>query len=302
MHLRLLLIASIRRLLGSPEAVYLKDVLRHNQGHILEDDVHRLTLRGLLDTTKNFQVLWPELIASEDPADLYRAVDACLLRFGALASGRHEAGELDCDDFVEVHSTGLRHVNNACVRTFTGFFYVAYCHVHLAACCLDLPPGEPLEFELHSHLVTTALDDYYALSMYYDATMASIMQYRHEFTGMFHSVSQVMYYNNPSYARRPQRSQDDILSGNYPDSTLPVVRQLYPDVALLQEDDPLPANFSIPGSTDEYDPAGPLPAAPSDWAWIVVPGCVYLACATGLLFHCPNIIPLLNLVHRHVSS
>lgn len=302
MHLRFLLIARARwRLHDAPRGASLSSLLDSDCVHLFPEPIEAFTLRQLIDVTQNLQTEWAVLMQNEDPDRLCETLDELMLQFGWFASRMHDPDVLDCPDMVEERPGGRRFLSKTAVRTFSAFFYVTYRHVHLASTCIELAEGEPLEFELHSHLITASLDEFYRLSMYYDMRVGSILQYRHEFTGMFHSITQVMYWNNPCYERRRQLPQADILRGEQAESILPLVTQLYPDVRVLLEDDPLPRGFPAPGSATEWDAATPMPRGNEDWIWIVLPGRVYLACSTGHVFYCRNMIPTLNLLHRSLG-
>lgn len=301
MHLLFLLIARARAVLCPTPRHKIGALLQTPSAELLPKLVSELSLRELSDTVQNMQSLWGTLIEEEDPADLFRALDACMTRFGALARGVHPETVLDCEDMVEEDGTRGRWLSNACIRTFSAFFFVAYRHAHLAAACFELGPAESLTFEVHSHLVTASLDDFYRQSMYFDMPMAAILQYRHEFTGMFHSVTQVMYYNNPAYARRKQKGVDGVVSAESPEYMLPVMQQIHPNVPVLYEDDPLPPAFAVPGSADLWDPDEQLPSDPASWAWIFLPGRLYLACRTGHLFRSTHPAALCNLLDERVK-
>lgn len=301
MHLLFLLIARLRLRTGCTSDVKLGDCITNKQVVLYDKSISTHTLRELFDTVNNLQSLWRGLIATEDTESLYTAVDACVVRFGFLADTLHSPQTLDHSDMVDVVQNTYHRVSNMCIRRFSGFFYVAYRHLHLASCCIELDyEQESFNMELHSHLVSASLDDFYKLSMYYDTTMASILQYRHEFTGMFHSISQVMFYNNSTYVRRKQLTHDCLLMGDTPDHSLPLIQQLYPDIRTLYEDDPFPEAFGTQGTQSELSDDTVLPSQSKDWVWIVVPGRVYLACSSGHLFFCANIIPMVNMLCKYV--
>ena len=297
MHLLFLLLARARALLAPPPAAARLGVLLSSPtAELVPVPVAALSLRQLLDAVQNLQATWGALVAGEDAECLQDALDVCMARFGVLATGLHAAAVLDCDDFVEVAPDHRRSLTAAAVRRFSAFFFVAYRHAHLAGAAIALDADEPLAMQVHSHLVTASLDDFYRCAMYWDLLPASVLQYRHEFTGMFHSVSQVMYYNNPSYARRRQVGVDAIAAGSAPEHMLPIMMQAYPEVVVVHEDDPLPPGFAVPGSLSEWDPVVPLSAAPRDWAWLFLPGRLYLCTRAGHLFWAPRAAPLCNVL------
>jgi hypothetical protein len=299
MHLLFLLLARARAALApAPPGARLRGLLASPQAELVPAPVAALSLRALLDAVQNLQAQWGALVGAEDPGALHAALDACMARFGALATGRHAAGVLDAEDLVEVARDGRRALSAAAVRRFAAFFFVAYRHAHLAGAAIELDAAEPLALDVHSHLLAASLDDFYRCSMYWDMLPASVLQYRHEFTGMFHSMSQVMYYNNPTYARRRQAAADAIAAETPPEHVLPIMMQVHPEVRVLHEDDALPDGFAPPGALPEWDPAAPLPAAPRDWAWLFLPGRLYLCTRAGHLFWAARAAPLCNLLGR----
>eukprot|EP00961_Rhodomonas_salina_P141499 1905332-Rhodomonas_salina.1 len=77
-HLVFLLLARLRWHLAGASEIRLGDVLHLDQARVFEGPVKDLSLRQLLDTVQNFQAVWREIIAGEDPVDVYRALDACM--------------------------------------------------------------------------------------------------------------------------------------------------------------------------------------------------------------------------------
>jgi len=292
-HLQMLLVARARWRLaaGVPAGAQLGDMLPSRRASLLPGPVAQMTLRALLDALRCLQIEWAALVCAEPSESLYTALDVCLLRFGALADRAGDADTLDCEDMVEALTGSQRRLSTTCVRALTAFFYVAYRHAHLAGAAVELPAAPPA-FELHPHHIAASLDDFYRLSMHYDLLPASVLQYRHEFAGMFHSVTQVMYWNNPSYVRRKQLALSELCSGTFAEHTLPLLLQLFPSVRVLFEDEPWPAGWAVPGGAPEDCALPPV----AQWAWLVLPGRVYLASASGHLFRGASVVPLGNVL------
>lgn len=337
MHLLALVIARMRALCQHPPGgaqMTIAGTLKEPRACITSEVVSKLSLRMLNDTCSNLQMLWRELMESESLDTLYLAVDACFHRFGVLALRPRSAVELDDLELVDIlkadvctgavchggggarvtqgghasevgdssagHSEPLRVINMVCLRNLTAFFFSVYRHLHLASECFMLDPSEPCRTVFESHLVSASLDEFYAMSMYFDCTVAGIQQYRQNFQGMFHSISQVIYYQNPQYVRRKQISLEEIQTGKVPISTLPLFLQLHADAVMKREDDMLPRGFAVPGSAEPEDVSGvklrSTHAAERDWIWFVVPGRVYLVARCGAVFYSENLSPLCNVV------
>lgn len=302
MHLLFLIIARLRHFVKPDADLFIGEYLRTQSSFLYCKRVSLFTLRELLDTVQNFQHVWRDIVSTNSAENIVKVLDACFSHFGFLACKKHDESVLDCSDLVESDRFGQRFVSKACIRKFAAFFYAAYRHVHLLAASTDLDCETPvLLFDIHSHLVVASLDDFYKFAMYYDTKVAHVLQYRHEFTGMFNSISQVMYYHNPSYERRPQLPQDELVKGKQPENMLPVIQQLYPDVKLFYEDEQLPNGFKVPGSRDDFNTDSVLPKDSAGWAWIALPGRIYLATRDGFLFHSKNLIPLANLLFQNIK-
>ena len=54
------------------------------------------------------------------------------------------------------------------------------------------------------HHIVAASDDFSKLSMHWDLIPAAKLNYVHDFRGYFNCISQVIYFHNQEYERRPQ--------------------------------------------------------------------------------------------------
>jgi hypothetical protein len=69
-----------------------------------------------------------------------------------------------------------------------------------------------------------------------DCVVGTIAQYAHRFAHLFHSVSQAVYYNFPSYARQTQLPLAALQRANAPAvNVLPLLTELSPDIPVLFE-------------------------------------------------------------------
>lgn len=81
-----------------------------------------------------------------------------------------------------------------------------------------------------------SLDDFYNLSMISDLHPGAITFYSNKYPHLFHSVSQVIYYNMPSYHRQKQIPLQELQQCGAPHiNLLPLLQQLNPDIAILYE-------------------------------------------------------------------
>lgn len=97
-----------------------------------------------------------------------------------------------------------------------------------------LPPQEVVQ--VHAHHREASNETFFSHSMTSDCVVGSIAQYAHRFAHLFHSVSQTIYYNYPTYARQTQISLALLQKENArPVNLLPLLTELRPDIPVLFE-------------------------------------------------------------------
>lgn len=87
------------------------------------------------------------------------------------------------------------------------------------------------------HHREVSLDKFYEISMISDINPGMISQYKHRHQEVFHSVSQVVYYNWPSYQRHKQQSFKEIMDKRCAVNILPLIAEMFPTVPVLYEHD-----------------------------------------------------------------
>lgn len=89
---------------------------------------------------------------------------------------------------------------------------------------------------LFNHHREASLDDFYDLSMMADCPIGSILQYKHRFRYLFHSVSQVIFFHYPTYERQKQLSMDSLHESDVPGiNLLPLLMQVKTEIPVLTE-------------------------------------------------------------------
>ena len=97
-----------------------------------------------------------------------------------------------------------------------------------------VPAAESVE--LHAHHREASNETFFTHSMTSDCVVGTIAQYAHRFAHLFHSVSQAVYYNFPSYARQKQMPIDALQRTDAPAiNVLPLLTELRPDIPVLFE-------------------------------------------------------------------
>ena len=90
--------------------------------------------------------------------------------------------------------------------------------------------------ELHAHHREASNETFFTHSMTSDCVVGTIAQYAHRFAHLFHSVSQAVYYNFPSYARQKQLPMDALQRTDAAAiNLLPLLTELRPDIPVLFE-------------------------------------------------------------------
>lgn len=172
------------------------------------------TLRQLLDTVQNLQVQWNKVNVFTCPG-VQEAVDALMHRFGVLASslsspGLPSSGMEEYDDISSleneksVGSSRLR-LSKLCIRKLVSTFLIFYRHMHCWQCKQTLMDSDgPWDSGIKHHHILAASDDFNKLSMHWDLMPAARLTYAHDFRGLYNCVSQVIYFHDADYERRPQ--------------------------------------------------------------------------------------------------
>ncbi len=276
--------------------------------------VRSMSLRQLRDSVDNLQVEWFRMrLAETMQPRINDAVDALFHRFGVLASQPWPvAGEvLDDPSSIEPFREGVR-MTRICVRRFVNAFFAMYRGMivwALRQTVADAPNGFDCGIRIH-HVVASS-DDFSRISMHWDLMLAAKLNYIHDFRGYFNCISQVIYFHDPDYQRRPQDKKRiaEISSGLVPD----------PDICRrTREENPINAVHMVAPLLQLYpeievrhaDDAGDLlqRAAQGGWTWLFAGHSLYLvdpgsSPANGIrgvrILHHRHVAPLL---HAYLKS
>lgn len=189
-----------------------------------------LSLRQLRDAVEDLQVHWSEHCKAGD--GVVDAIDALWTRFGELNLTRQQA----LDDLASVDPDTPDRMSNAAIRRFTAVFCVLFRHLELEASCVHMEPLH-YDFDIQSYHRQAGLDSFYEHAMYADLPPAARIAYKQDFAGMYHSITQVVYFHYPDYARRKPISLEDIRKGTQQLHCLSVALELRPDITVCMEDE-----------------------------------------------------------------
>jgi hypothetical protein len=192
-------------------------------------EVSGFTLRQLRDACEDLQMHWDR--HSQDYDAALTAVDALLARFGQFLWAEH-----DHDDMASVDAEAPRRVGKAAMRRFTVTFLVLYRHLHLAERARLVEDARPNP-DIQSYHVQAALDTFSEHAIHVDLPPAARVVYKQDFAGLYHCVTQVVYFHFPSYARRHQLSLEEVRTGESLWQCLSVALELYPEIPVVYEDE-----------------------------------------------------------------
>jgi hypothetical protein len=101
--------------------------------------------------------------------------------------------------------------------------------------CHNVEPPQEL-VPVHAHHREASNETFFTLSITADCAVGSVVQYVHRFAHLFHSVSQTIYYNYPTYTRQTQLSLAELQHENARAvNLLQLLRELCPDIPVLFE-------------------------------------------------------------------
>ena len=268
--------------------------------------VGEMTLRELTDTVNSIQIQWRHVLYDEclregrddSFASLLSILLQSFIRFGELSMQPGTSHVLDDVSSVTVCGVGNLYIlTNGYVRRMTNVFQILIRHVELFRMCnfldedavdVNLPQTSCRE-KILEFLVEASLDKFYEMSMFSDLPPAARAVYLHEFSGMYNSISQVVYFHNQQYERQRQIEIEKIRKGDCHVNTLACLLQLYPDIQVIYEDDM--------GVLCDIDSTRAVAGNVSSWAWIVLPGCVYLRAPDNSIYHAWDIVKLIDTIY-----
>eukprot|EP00960_Hanusia_phi_P077466 768697-Hanusia_phi.AAC.5 len=236
---------------------------------ISDTPVDRMGWRELQSAIDNLQIHWREACALPGARDLCWKLFArfgCFVAYAVECEGGGDGPGCPLDIFhdrqecPEAHPGAYRLADTAMIQALDAFFSMfrylwLLSHEERAG-----DNADPSLIDLRPHHFEAATDTYHLTTMHDDIHIGALTQYRHRFAGMYNTVSQVAYFQNPVYQRRraPMSAADLAAQGRTAADALPVLQQLYPELRLYHEDADL---RSLPANA---------------WCWLHAPGRVWL--------------------------
>lgn len=230
---------------------------------ICDTAIDKMEWRALRNAIDNLQLHWGKALHRAGVSDLCWKLFS---RFGYFAAYSFTELDSEIDDVhareIDVNGQERDHrlADVVKIQVVDVFFCMFRCLWLQSRSTEVTGSAVPQGLELHGHHFEAATDTYFSETMYDDVPVGCVLQYMHRFSGMYHSISQVAYFHHPSYARRkaPTCMEDLLQPGRTAMDWIPVLQQLYPEIAVVHED----VSYG---------------ALPRDrWMWVHVPGSVFL--------------------------
>lgn len=256
--------------------------------YVCEEPVDCLNVRQLSDTLSSLRVSWVKVKAWDVPR-MYELLICLASRLGVLCM-QNLSGQLanvQDDEIYEPVDGGARiRVTRRFARQTLNLLMVLFrsLYVHRKAvppddATADCPGVQPIM----KHHVFAGLDVFPVVSMHWDLPPCSVLNYVHDFAGMYNNVSQVVYYCFPEYTKRSPMTHevcaiaDGMLGPLY---TLPSVMQMYPEVSVVHLDEML-------------DIMTPSPRH----RWLMADERIYLVSKDNIIYKHDNLVRLMHQLH-----
>ena len=192
--------------------------------------VNEFGLRQVRDQLDDLQLHWNTYVQHLDKC--HELLDALMTRFGMLCdAGPH-------DDSESIDPNGM--ISVAALRHFLAIFLILYRHVWLWNNCHEHKHEH--QVSINKYHVEASLDTFDTHSMVVQLPPAARLLYMQDFKGMYHNLSQVVYFHYPDYNAALQRPLDELQQGLSYHSLAPL-GQVCPDIPVLMEDE-MPSHTS----------------------------------------------------------
>jgi hypothetical protein len=275
MHVEGCVLARTAHLVMEVDERRVQDVVKDcKELEISEEPVDSMGWRELSCALDNLQLNWGRVSCLPGARDLCWKL---LARFGFFAAYGFYASDVIGVDVVHDREVlqyegreGHRLSDLAKVQALDAFFCL-FRYLWIMARETPVLPSvpDPEGLTLQRFHFEAATDTYHGATMHDDVHCGAILQYMHRFSGLYHSVSQAVYFHKPTYQRRraPMKLEDFEEEGRTALDWIPVLQQLYPELVLHHE----AVDFRRIYQGGDA----------SKWCWLHAPGRVWLVQGNG---------------------
>lgn len=220
-------------------------------GGIVHDiPVSKYSLRNLVDAVQFLQYEWHKKgFVLHQHARAY--LKACMRRFGLLVMTGGPRDVMDHEAFVDeipcACDTISSRISLSAIRRFLCIFLCMERHIYVSeksAPLPSIPDGEGVMTRVLPHHVFGAEDGYIDMSYHRDLMIGAKLTYLHDFSSMYHTVSQVLYFHNPDYKLPAREVRVDQINRGvdeegiplYAPNVFPPFLQMYPGLEIKYEE------------------------------------------------------------------
>ena len=155
--------------------------------------IGRMNIRQIKDTLNSIRAAWVQYKGWE----IHGITDAliCLTsQLGLLVSTAMPSNVIVDDESVEPvrGNTSLNSVTNKEQRRCINILMILFRSIHIHKICQ--PPEEGIcenICKIEKHHVLAGEDEFHSMSMHWDMPSAAMLNYTHDFAGMYNNISQV---------------------------------------------------------------------------------------------------------------
>jgi len=262
--------------------------------------VSSLSLRETLDQLECMQLHWGPVLAECGHSEALAMVRALMARLGELAQNAYPLTRQEMEEHDELlpavvlddpqHITPLPAtmdtvlplavMSHKSLRQAVCVLFALLRVHHIVSSSIGIESGgggeRAVVVALRTHHIEASQDFFDTLQQMVHLAPGQRLAYRTQFSGMYNSVSQVVYFHNPRFCRQPQLELSQLPAS--PMHMLPLVMQLLPELPLCYDDDSV-----LPGLTS---------SAPPKWAWLASCGRFFLLDNGGRMLWAPELAPL----------
>ena len=187
-------------------------------------NVAEFTLKHVRDQLDDLQLHWGVYVL--DIEGCHELLDALMTQFGRLCEQPKH------DDSESVEPDGS--ISVSALRHFLSIFLVLYRHLWLWSKSHEYKVDTTVMLNKYHVEASTEMFDTH--SMIAQLPPAARLLYMQDFKGMYHNLSQVVYFHFPDYDAPLQLPIEDLQRGETYHALAPLY-QLYPDIPVLMEDE-----------------------------------------------------------------
>lgn len=190
-------------------------------------NIQDMTLRQVRDQLDDLQLHWNKYVM--ELTKCHTILDGLMTRFGVLCDSSNH------DDKESVDVNG--HVSINTIRHFVSIFVILYRHIWLWNTA-DASANTTHNIQLEPYHVEASLETFALHNMIVQLPPAARLLYQQEFKGMYHCISQVVFFHFPDYEAPLQLPIEQLRKGLSYHALAPL-SQIHP-IPIIMDDENVP--------------------------------------------------------------